>query len=80
MFAPKGTPPSLVALLNAAASRALDDRAVRDTLQALGAVIPAPEQRTPQALADLVASEIDRLTPLLWQAANATNGHDQPWK
>ncbi|MGO3930438.1 tripartite tricarboxylate transporter substrate-binding protein [Rhodopseudomonas pseudopalustris] len=80
MFAPKGTPPSLVALLNAAASRALDDRAVRDTLQALGAVIPAPEQRTPQALADLVASEIDRLTPLLWQAANATGGHDQPWK
>ncbi|PYF01297.1 tripartite-type tricarboxylate transporter receptor subunit TctC [Rhodopseudomonas faecalis] len=80
MFAPKGTPPSLIAVLNAAASRALDDDNVRSTLQALGAVIPPPEQRTPGALADLVDAEIDRLSPVLWQAANSTAHIDSPWK
>jgi tripartite-type tricarboxylate transporter receptor subunit TctC len=80
MFAPKGTAPSVVALLNAAASQALDDAGVRSQLLSLGAVIPAPEERTTEALASLVASEIARWTPLLQQAANSVDKDPQPWE
>lgn len=70
LFAPKGTPRAVVTLLNGAVSEALDSAAVRDRLLRLGAVIPSREERTPEALADLVASEIAKWTPLLRHAAN----------
>jgi tripartite-type tricarboxylate transporter receptor subunit TctC len=60
MFAPKGTSPAIVASLNAAASKALDD----ETLE-LGSVIPGPAERTPEALAALVKNEIAKWTPVL---------------
>ena len=40
MFAPKGTPPAIVAKLNAAVVKALDDENVRKRLLDLGSVIP----------------------------------------
>ena len=65
IFAPKGTPAPIVAKLNAAVAKALDDENVRKRLLDLGSVIPAPAERTPQALAALVKSEIAKWTPVL---------------
>jgi tripartite-type tricarboxylate transporter receptor subunit TctC len=65
IFAPKGTPAPIVARLNAAASKALDDEGVRKRLLELGSVIPGPEDRTPAALGALVTSEIAKWTPVL---------------
>jgi tripartite-type tricarboxylate transporter receptor subunit TctC len=70
IFAPKGTPAPVIAKLNAAASKALDDEGVRKRLLDLGSVIPKPAERTPEALAALVKSEIGKWTPVLKQASN----------
>ncbi|MGY4364777.1 tripartite-type tricarboxylate transporter receptor subunit TctC [Bradyrhizobium sp. LB1.3] len=69
MFAPKGTSPAILASLNAAAVKALDDATVRKRLLELGSVIPAPADRTPEALAILVKSEIAKWTPVLKPAS-----------
>jgi tripartite-type tricarboxylate transporter receptor subunit TctC len=58
IFLPKGTPASIVMKLNAAAVAAMDKPAVQQRLQQLGATLPPPDQRTPQALQNLVESEI----------------------
>jgi putative tricarboxylic transport membrane protein len=65
IFAPKGTPAPVIARLNAAALKALDDEGVRKRLLDLGSVIPAAADRTPQALGALVKSEIAKWTPVL---------------
>ncbi len=65
MFAPKGTSPAIVASLNAAAIKALDDENVRKRLLELGSVIPGSADRTPEALATLVKNEIAKWTPVL---------------
>jgi putative tricarboxylic transport membrane protein len=65
IFAPKGTPAPVIARLNAAAGKALDDEDVRKRLLDLGNVIPTAKQRTPEALAALVKSEIARWTQVL---------------
>ncbi|HEV7600984.1 MAG TPA: tripartite tricarboxylate transporter substrate binding protein BugD [Bradyrhizobium sp.] len=70
IFAPKGTSPAIIAKLNAAASKALDDENVRKRLLDLGSVIPKPAERTPEALAALVKSEIAKWTPVLKPATN----------
>jgi tripartite-type tricarboxylate transporter receptor subunit TctC len=70
IFAPKGTPPEIIAKLNAAAAKALDDENVRKRLLDLGSVIPGPADRTPAALAALVKSEIAKWTPVLKPATN----------
>jgi tripartite-type tricarboxylate transporter receptor subunit TctC len=65
IFAPKGTPAPVIARLNAAAVKALDDDGVRKSLLELGNVIPPVAERSPEALAALVKSEIVRWTPVL---------------
>ncbi|MBA2399122.1 MAG: tripartite tricarboxylate transporter substrate binding protein BugD [Bradyrhizobium sp.] len=65
IFAPKGTPAPIVARLNEAVSKALDDENVKKRLLELGSVIPGPKDRTPEALAALVKSEIAKWTPVL---------------
>src|SRR6266849_3092609 len=65
IFAPKGTPAPVIARLNAAAVKALDDEGARKRLLDLGSVIPAAAERTPEALASLVKSEIAKWTPVL---------------
>ncbi|WP_420134228.1 tripartite tricarboxylate transporter substrate-binding protein [Rhodopseudomonas sp.] len=69
IFAPKGTPEPIVAALNAAAVKALDDDNVRKRLLDLGSVIPEKADRTPEALGKLVESEIAKWTPVLKEAA-----------
>jgi tripartite-type tricarboxylate transporter receptor subunit TctC len=70
IFAPKGTPAPIIEKLNAAAAKALDDENVRKRLLDLGSVIPAAADRTPEALAALVKSEIAKWTPVLKPATN----------
>jgi tripartite-type tricarboxylate transporter receptor subunit TctC len=70
IFAPKETPAPIIAKLNAAATKALDDEGVRKRLLDLGSVIPPAAQRTPEALAALVKSEIAKWTPVLKPATN----------
>jgi len=60
IFAPKGTPPAVVARLNAAVSRALDTPAVEERLAKLGLDIPSKEHRTPEYLGRYVVSEMAR--------------------
>jgi tripartite-type tricarboxylate transporter receptor subunit TctC len=69
IFAPKGMPAPILAQLNAAAAKALDDEGVRKRLLDLGSVIPAAADRTPEALAALVKSEIAKWTPVLKPAS-----------
>jgi tripartite-type tricarboxylate transporter receptor subunit TctC len=69
VFAPKGTPKAVVDKLAAALSKGLDEPAVQKRLNDLGAEIPEPSQRGPQALGALVHSEVTRLTPILKAAA-----------
>ena len=71
IFAPKGTPEDVIRTLNAAADKALDDKAVTDKLQQLGAVIPPKAERAPKYLAELVAKETVRWEPILKKAAAA---------
>src|SRR3954452_7577992 len=65
IFAPKGTPAPVVARLNEAIGKALDDEAVRKRLLDLGSVTPAAADRTPAALGTLVKNEIAKWTPVL---------------
>jgi tripartite-type tricarboxylate transporter receptor subunit TctC len=69
VFAPKDTPAPIVARLAAAVDLALKDASVRKKLEDLGAIIPA--RTGPQALEQLVASEVAKWTPVL-KAANLT--------
>jgi tripartite-type tricarboxylate transporter receptor subunit TctC len=70
IFAPKGTPAPILAKLNAAASKALDDENVRKRLLDLGSDIPKAEARTQAALAALVKSEIEKWSAVLKPATN----------
>src|SRR3954447_11027968 len=70
IFAPKGTPAPILAKLNAAAAKALDDENVRKRLLDLGSDIPKTEARTQAALAALVKSEIEKWSAVLKPATN----------
>ncbi len=70
IFAPKGTPPAIVAKLNAAVVKALDDEGVQKRLLELGSVFPKSTERTPEALGALVKSEIAKWTPVLKPVSN----------
>src|SRR5271155_3924976 len=64
LFLPKGTPALAVARINAAAPEAMQDPAIAERLAKIGADLPSPEDRSPQALAHLVNAEIDKWVPL----------------
>jgi tripartite-type tricarboxylate transporter receptor subunit TctC len=70
MFAPKGTPEPILARLNAAAAKALDDENVRKRLLDLGSDIPKLDERSRAALGRLVQSEIARWSGVLKTAQN----------
>ena len=69
LFAHKGTPKEIVAKLNDTLIKALDNDATRKRLLELGSVIPDKAGRSPQALAELVKSEVARWNPILKAAA-----------
>jgi tripartite-type tricarboxylate transporter receptor subunit TctC len=69
MWVPKGTPPDIVAKLNAAAVDALNDPAVRKQLENLGLQMPPKDKLSPQALGDWQKAEIAKWWPMI-KAAN----------
>ena len=70
VFAPKGTPKDVIDKLADALNKGLNEDAVRKRLESLGADVAEPSRRGPKALAELVKSEVARLTPIL-KAASA---------
>ena len=70
MWAPKGTPKSVVDKLNAAVVDALADPAVRAKLTELGHEVAAREQQSPEALRKYHKADIDKWAPMI-KAANA---------
>jgi tripartite-type tricarboxylate transporter receptor subunit TctC len=73
VFFPKGTPKETVIRINAAMGEAMDDKDVVARLAKLGADVPPPDARTPEALGKLVRSEIDRWVPLIASAEITAN-------
>jgi tripartite-type tricarboxylate transporter receptor subunit TctC len=65
LFAPKEVPGAIVHKLNDALVKALDDETVRQRLLDLGTSIPERDQRTPQALADLLNAQLERWKSLI---------------
>jgi len=65
LFAPKGTPKDVIAKLNAAVVGALADTTVRKRLADLGQEFFPREQQTPQALAAMQKTEIDKWWPII---------------
>jgi tripartite-type tricarboxylate transporter receptor subunit TctC len=65
LFAPSGTPPAIVARLNAEANKALATDEVRARIVAMGA---EPALSTPDELGRILARDIERLGPLVRQS------------
>jgi len=65
LFAPKATPPSVIAKVNAAVVSALADPKVQQSFAAQGQDVWPREQQTPQALAALYKAEIDKWWPII---------------
>jgi tripartite-type tricarboxylate transporter receptor subunit TctC len=59
-FLPRGTPDAVVRRLAKVTSDVLDIAWVRERIEGLGLNVPAPERRTPDYLAKLVPSEIEK--------------------
>jgi tripartite-type tricarboxylate transporter receptor subunit TctC len=71
IFAPKGTPRTVVAKLAGALDKALDDKDVRKRIGDLGGSIPGKAERTPAAFDAYVKAEVVRWAPILKASAQA---------
>jgi tripartite-type tricarboxylate transporter receptor subunit TctC len=71
IFAPRGTPKYVVAKLNDALVKALDDANTRKRLLELGGDVPDRAGRSPEALAKLVQSEVTRWAGVFKQMGGA---------
>lgn len=69
IFAPKGTPDTIVARLGKAVDGALDDPAVQQRIKSLGGSIPDKAERNPAAFDRYVKAEIVSWAPILRAAA-----------
>jgi tripartite-type tricarboxylate transporter receptor subunit TctC len=65
---PKGTPRDIVARVNAAVAETLADPAVQKRVADQGLDMPAPDQRTPEALAAYQKAEIEKWWPIIRSA------------
>jgi len=64
-YAPKGTPPDIIAKLNAAAVQALADPAVKARFAQLGLDVAARDRQTPEGLAAFQSAEMDKWWPII---------------
>jgi tripartite-type tricarboxylate transporter receptor subunit TctC len=69
LWAPKGTPASVISRLNSAVVDVLADPTVRARFADLGSELPPRAQQTPDALGALQRAEIEKWWPLI-KAAN----------
>jgi len=65
LWAPKGTPPDIIAKLNAAARAALADPALRKRLADVGQEIVPVEQQSPEALGAHQKAEMEKWWPII---------------
>jgi tripartite-type tricarboxylate transporter receptor subunit TctC len=68
-FAPKGTAKDVIAKLNGAMAKALNEEGVRQRFTELGLDVASSEQQTPQGLAAFHKAEIEKWWPII-KAAN----------
>jgi tripartite-type tricarboxylate transporter receptor subunit TctC len=68
LWAPKGTPKNVIAVLNAAAVDAMGDPVVRARFADLGPQFPSRSEQTPEALGALQKAEIDKWWPIIKEA------------
>ena len=68
LFAPKGTPPEVIAKLDAAMTQALADATVQTRLAELGLDVAPREQQNPQALAAFHKAEVEKWWPIIKDA------------
>jgi tripartite-type tricarboxylate transporter receptor subunit TctC len=69
LWLPKGTPKDIIAKFNAAAMEAIADPTVRNRLNEFGLDVPPNDQQTPEALATLHKSEIEKWWPIVKAAS-----------
>jgi tripartite-type tricarboxylate transporter receptor subunit TctC len=65
LFAPKGTPPEILAKLNAAARTAVESDAVKKRFADLSTVAPDASEHTPDVLQQLVTRDVEKYKKLL---------------
>ena len=65
LFAPKGTPPAVIAKLNAAAKTAVESEAVKKRFQDLSTVAPDANELAPEVLGQLVKRDVEKYRKLL---------------
>ncbi|MEW6452381.1 MAG: tripartite tricarboxylate transporter substrate binding protein [Pseudomonadota bacterium] len=63
LFAPKDTPAELVAVLNEAANKAVQNPRVRERMESLGMDIVSVDRRSPEYLLKFVRDEVERWAP-----------------
>jgi len=65
LFAPKGTPPAIIAKLNAAARTAVEGEAVKKRFHDLSTVAPDANEHAPEVLGQLVTRDVEKYRKLL---------------
>jgi tripartite-type tricarboxylate transporter receptor subunit TctC len=65
LFAPKGTPPEIIAKLNAAARTAVETDVVKKRFAELSTVAPDANEHTPDVLQQLVVRDVEKYRKLL---------------
>jgi tripartite-type tricarboxylate transporter receptor subunit TctC len=65
---PKATPAPIIARINGAVNKAMADPGIDKRFAEIGADLPAPDQRSPEALRRLVNAEVDKWVPLIKEA------------
>ena len=65
LFAPKGTPPAIIAKLNAAAKAAVESEAVKKRFHDLSTVAPDANELTSEVLGQLVKRDVEKYRKLL---------------
>jgi tripartite-type tricarboxylate transporter receptor subunit TctC len=65
LFAPKGTPPEIIAKLNAAARTSVESDAVKKRFADVSTVAPDANEHTPEVLQQLVTRDVEKYRKLL---------------
>jgi tripartite-type tricarboxylate transporter receptor subunit TctC len=65
LFAPRGTPPAIVARLNAAARTAVETDAVKKRFAELSTVVPDSDEHAPEVLQKLVTRDVEKYRKML---------------
>jgi tripartite-type tricarboxylate transporter receptor subunit TctC len=65
LFFPKNTPRPIIEKVNAALQQAFNDEALVKKMNTLGLDVPEPDQRSPEALDNLIKSEFDKWMPMI---------------